>query len=69
MPAQRLRGRAEVQLGLDGEQALAEAHRCFSCGTCILCDACVSSCPDLAVRRVADGYEVLADYCKGAGCA
>jgi Pyruvate/2-oxoacid:ferredoxin oxidoreductase delta subunit len=24
-------------------------------------------CPDLAVRRVADGYEVLGDYCKGCG--
>jgi NADPH-dependent glutamate synthase beta subunit-like oxidoreductase len=64
---QRLHGMAEVQLGLDVEQALAETHRCFSCGTCILCDACVSSCPDLALRRVADGYELLADYCKGCG--
>ena len=64
---QRLHGAGEVQLGFDVEQALAETHRCFSCGTCILCDACVSSCPDLALRRVADGYEVLADYCKGCG--
>jgi NADPH-dependent glutamate synthase beta subunit-like oxidoreductase len=65
--AQRLRSAAEVQLGFDIEQALAETHRCFSCGTCVLCDACVSSCPDLALRRVADGYELLADYCKGCG--
>ena len=56
-----------MQLGFDVEQALAETQRCFSCGTCILCDACVVSCPDLALRRVADGYEVLADYCKGCG--
>ncbi len=64
---QRLHSVAEVQLGFEVEQALAETHRCFSCGTCILCDACVSSCPDLALRRVGDGYEVLADYCKGCG--
>jgi NADPH-dependent glutamate synthase beta subunit-like oxidoreductase len=64
---ERLRSSAEVQLGFEVEQALAETHRCFSCGTCILCDACVASCPDLALRRIADGYEVLADYCKGCG--
>jgi NADPH-dependent glutamate synthase beta subunit-like oxidoreductase len=63
----RLRSAAEVQLGFEVEQALAETHRCFSCGTCVLCDACVVSCPDLALRRVGDGYELLADYCKGCG--
>jgi NADPH-dependent glutamate synthase beta subunit-like oxidoreductase len=65
--AERLPGTAEVQLGFGLEEALAETQRCFSCGTCILCDACVVACPDLALRRVADGYEVLADYCKGCG--
>jgi NADPH-dependent glutamate synthase beta subunit-like oxidoreductase/Pyruvate/2-oxoacid:ferredoxin oxidoreductase delta subunit len=65
--AERVRSAAEVQVGFDLEPALAETHRCFSCGTCVLCDACVVSCPDLALRRVADGYEVLADYCKGCG--
>ncbi|HET9822323.1 MAG TPA: NAD(P)-binding protein [Burkholderiaceae bacterium] len=63
----RLREGTEVQLGLDIEQALAEGARCFSCGTCITCDNCVAVCPDLAVRRVGDGYEVLVDYCKGCG--
>jgi NADPH-dependent glutamate synthase beta subunit-like oxidoreductase len=68
VPAEeRLRGGAEVQLGLEIEQALAEGARCFSCGTCITCDNCVAVCPDLAVRRVGDGYEVLAEYCKGCG--
>jgi NADPH-dependent glutamate synthase beta subunit-like oxidoreductase len=64
---ERLRGGAEVQLGLEIEQAMAEGARCFSCGTCITCDNCVAVCPDLAVRRVGDGYEVLAEYCKGCG--
>ncbi len=65
--AERLASDAEVQLGLAAELALAEAGRCFSCGTCISCDNCYNYCPDLAVKRVADGYEVDGDYCKGCG--
>jgi NADPH-dependent glutamate synthase beta subunit-like oxidoreductase len=65
--AQRLASDAEVQLGFDVEQALAETERCFSCGTCIQCDNCVHYCPDLAVKREGDGYVVLTDYCKGCG--
>jgi 2-oxoacid:acceptor oxidoreductase delta subunit (pyruvate/2-ketoisovalerate family) len=57
-----------VQLPLHLEQALAEAGRCFSCGTCTDCDNCFHYCPDLAIQRVAGGgYMVLADYCKGCG--
>jgi Pyruvate/2-oxoacid:ferredoxin oxidoreductase delta subunit len=66
--ARRLSGDSEVQIGFDVEQALGEAERCFSCGTCIECDNCVHYCPDLAVKREADGgYVVLTDYCKGCG--
>ncbi len=65
--AARLATDREVQLGLGDDEALAEAERCFSCGTCIHCDNCVHYCPDLAVRRDGDGYVVLADYCKGCG--
>jgi len=65
--AQRLASGAEVQIGFDLEQALAETERCFSCGTCIDCDNCVHYCPDLAVKREAGRYVVLADYCKGCG--
>jgi NADPH-dependent glutamate synthase beta subunit-like oxidoreductase len=63
----RLAGAAEVQLGFDIGQALAEGARCFSCGTCIRCDNCVAVCPDLALRRAGDGYDVRAEYCKGCG--
>ena len=66
-PAQRLASDAEVQIGFDLDQALAETERCFSCGTCIQCDNCVHYCPDLAVKREAGGYVVLTDYCKGCG--
>lgn len=64
---ERLASAVEVQLGLELEQALAESQRCFSCGTCIYCDNCVVYCPDMAVKRVDDGYIVLTDYCKGCG--
>jgi NADPH-dependent glutamate synthase beta subunit-like oxidoreductase/ferredoxin len=66
--AERLASGVEVQLGFELEQALAEAGRCFSCGTCTECDNCFHYCPDLAIKRVeGGGYEVLADYCKGCG--
>ena len=64
---ERVAGGQEVQLGLELEQALAEAGRCFSCGECTHCDNCFHYCPDLAIRRVNGGYEVLTDYCKGCG--
>ena len=65
--AERLAYSAEVQLGLDLAQALAEAGRCFSCGQCTHCDNCVNYCPDFAVQRAGGGYIVLTDYCKGCG--
>ena len=64
---ERLARDVEVQLGLELEQALTESERCFSCGTCTHCDNCVVYCPDMAVKRVANGYTVLTDYCKGCG--
>ncbi len=66
--ADRVGNNLEVQLGLELEQALSEAGRCFSCGTCTSCDNCFHYCPDLAIRRVdSGGYAVLTDYCKGCG--
>jgi NADPH-dependent glutamate synthase beta subunit-like oxidoreductase len=68
LDAEQRLGGAEVQLGLDADAARAEAERCFSCGRCVVCDNCITVCPDLAVRRNGGaGYEVLADYCKGCG--
>ncbi len=64
---ERLDSFIEVQLPLAAEQALAEAERCFSCGTCIYCDNCYVYCPDMAVIRLERGYEIRTDYCKGCG--
>ena len=67
---QRLESFTEVQRGLSVEQALAEAERCFSCGSCIYCDNCYYFCPDMAITKLEKGYEVKTDYCKGCGlCA
>ncbi len=65
--AERVMGFDEVQLALDAEAALAEAGRCFSCGTCIYCDNCYLFCPDMAVSRLPDGYAIRTEYCKGCG--
>src|SRR5271165_4225378 len=63
---------AEVQLGLDEGNALFEARRCLSCGSCFECDNCYGLCPDNAVVKLSAGdrYEIDYDYCKGCGiCA
>lgn len=63
---------AEVQLGLDEENALFEARRCLSCGNCFECDNCYGLCPDNAVIKLGAGerYAFDYDYCKGCGiCA
>jgi NADPH-dependent glutamate synthase beta subunit-like oxidoreductase len=63
---------AEVNLGLDTREALAEAARCFGCGVCNECELCMIFCGDLAIRRSSDGgrFEIALEYCKGCGiCA
>ncbi|MCR4405130.1 MAG: NAD(P)-binding protein [Candidatus Acetothermia bacterium] len=60
----------EIELGLSLEQGQLEAERCFSCGGCNQCDNCITYCPDVAISRHDDQYEVDYDYCKGCGiCA
>lgn len=65
--AERLKTFDEVQQPLSADEASSEAARCFSCGTCIFCDNCYFYCPDMAIIKLADGYEVKTDYCKGCG--
>ncbi|MFW5951085.1 MAG: NAD(P)-binding protein [Gemmatimonadota bacterium] len=61
----------EVNLGIDFQQAIAEAKRCFNCGVCNDCELCLIFCPDNAIRRKPEGgFEIDLDYCKGCGlCA
>ena len=57
-------------IGLD--EALSEANRCLSCGTCNLCLQCISSCPDESIHcsRTSTGVTFDLYHCKGCGiCA
>lgn len=63
----RLKTFDEVQQPLAQSEAQSEAERCFSCGTCTQCDNCFYYCPDVAITKLADGYEIKTDYCKGCG--
>ena len=57
--------KAEVELGFDFKQAVAEAHRCLNCDVqtvftepaCIECDACVDICPVDCLTFTANGTE------------
>ncbi|HID63961.1 MAG TPA: FAD-dependent oxidoreductase [Anaerolineae bacterium] len=69
---ERVKDFTEVNRGFDEKVAVAEAARCFSCGTCNQCDNCLIFCPDVAVLRSPSGdgerpYVFNYDYCKGCG--
>jgi NADPH-dependent glutamate synthase beta subunit-like oxidoreductase len=61
----------EVVEGLGTSDALFEARRCMSCGSCFACDNCFGVCPDNAVIKLdpagAYAYEFDYDFCKGCG--
>jgi NADPH-dependent glutamate synthase beta subunit-like oxidoreductase len=66
--AHRRRTQEEVIQAFSREQAMEEANRCFSCGTCNACDNCYLVCPEpCIVRSVRSNglYKILVDYCKG----
>ncbi|MCA8931488.1 MAG: FAD-dependent oxidoreductase [Rhodospirillaceae bacterium] len=76
VPPERRTDDLEIEGAVAGAAAIAEAHRCFSCGNCLACDNCWTLCPDNAVIKTAqlasDGSHYLFDYdfCKGCGiCA
>ncbi|MCU0584455.1 MAG: FAD-dependent oxidoreductase [Desulfobacterales bacterium] len=48
-PAERTGGFAEVELGLDAEEARREAGRCLNCGVCCECMECVRACEAKAI--------------------
>ncbi len=58
-------GFGEIHLGFSPEMLARETERCFSCGVCNFCDNCWVFCPDVAIIRKEDEYEVDYDFCKG----
>jgi 2-oxoacid:acceptor oxidoreductase delta subunit (pyruvate/2-ketoisovalerate family) len=68
---ERERNFQEIHRAVGAHAAEEEAGRCFHCGACISCDNCRIYCPDIAVKKSAEGaYSIDYDYCKGCGiCA
>jgi NADPH-dependent glutamate synthase beta subunit-like oxidoreductase len=67
-PTTRKKTQEEVIQAFTEEQAVEEASRCFSCGTCNACDNCYLVCPEPCIVRSerSNGlYKILVDYCKG----
>jgi NADPH-dependent glutamate synthase beta subunit-like oxidoreductase len=67
-PTTRRKTQDEVILAYTEEQAVEEASRCFSCGTCNACDNCYLVCPEPCIARSTRSnglYKILVDYCKG----
>ncbi|PWT86165.1 MAG: hypothetical protein C5B57_01635 [Blastocatellia bacterium] len=67
-PSSRRRTQEEVIQAFSEDQAIEEANRCFSCGTCNACDNCYLVCPEPCIVRPdrSNGlYKILVDYCKG----
>jgi NADPH-dependent glutamate synthase beta subunit-like oxidoreductase len=67
-PSSRKLTQDEVIQAFSEEQAVEEANRCFSCGTCNACDNCYLVCPEPCIARSVRSnglYKILVDYCKG----
>ena len=67
-PESRKKTQDEVIQAYSEEQAVEEANRCFSCGTCNACDNCYLVCPEPCIIRTdrSNGlYKIMVDYCKG----
>jgi 2-oxoacid:acceptor oxidoreductase delta subunit (pyruvate/2-ketoisovalerate family) len=65
----RVKGFGEVTSGFTEGVALAEAERCFSCGTCNECEICYVFCPDASIMKTDKifSHQVDYDFCKGCG--
>jgi Pyruvate/2-oxoacid:ferredoxin oxidoreductase delta subunit len=69
LPDQKTMDLLEKAKGSVDEDAVTEAARCLSCGTCNLCQSCVLACPDACCRLDEEEGEITIDlyHCKGCG--
>ena len=66
---QRQEDFTEIVSGLNAEDAVFEAQRCFSCGNCFECDGCYGACPETAVIKLGPGNRYRYDLDLCTGCA
>jgi NADPH-dependent glutamate synthase beta subunit-like oxidoreductase len=69
-PLKRKNSFTEIHRLLTEKEALFEAQRCISCGTCPQCDNCYIFCPDNAVQHSqvpGEKYIIDIKHCKGCG--
>jgi Pyruvate/2-oxoacid:ferredoxin oxidoreductase delta subunit len=66
---ERLQDFQEVIASPPQDEVVAEAQRCFICGSCTECGNCYIFCPECAIKADPGGYGYIADmeYCKGCG--
>ena len=64
----RMQSFDEVLGGLNDEEAIYEASRCYSCGNCFECDGCYGACPEDAIIKLGAGKFYTIDYSKCTGC-
>jgi NADPH-dependent glutamate synthase beta subunit-like oxidoreductase len=64
----RMQSFDEVLGGLNDDEAIYEASRCYSCGNCFECDGCYGACPEDAIIKLGAGKFYTIDYSKCTGC-
>jgi Pyruvate/2-oxoacid:ferredoxin oxidoreductase delta subunit len=66
-PDLRVQNFTEVTRSYSEKAAIAEAGRCFVCGSCAGCEVCATFCPDFSVLVQDYSAEIDYRYCKGCG--
>lgn len=59
----------EIVGGLENDQVVYEAARCYSCGNCFECDGCFGACPEGAIIKLGKGNRYKIDLQLCTGCA
>ena len=60
---------SEIVGGLQTNEAIYEAARCYSCGNCFECDGCFGACPEGAIIKLGLGNRYQINYALCTGCA
>jgi len=69
LPVKERMGKASIEVNISATKEIAddEMSRCFHCGRCTECDNCFIYCPDVAIAKKRDGFDIDYHFCKGCG--